>query len=134
MPTSNPITIPAEFLTLRTEIFDWRKAQNGVRRVIPERFWRDALLLAGTHGGYKTAAFLGLPSGSMHRRLKVLSAVSTGKKVANTPLRFVDIPIPLAKPTDAIIELLHDGGEKLMIRVPSSEAAGVAAELWQAIQ
>jgi len=102
---------------LRHRIEAWRSTCTGPQGRMPERLWREAVLLAGEHGLERVASSLGLNRLALKRRLGTLEPAGS---VRERPV-FLDVTPPLAPSLPSALEVLARDGTRLRFHGPLEE-------------
>jgi hypothetical protein len=132
MGRSKKVEMPRDLAALRRNIDRWRKAQNGVRRRIPEEIWSCALALLEKHTVVQIADAVGLPYESFRKRARLMSTDKSRAARRSTAVKtkFVEIPIKAREPSMTILELRSPNGSSAIVRTDASSAADIIARIW----
>jgi hypothetical protein len=103
---------------------------------MPEALWREAAVLARSHGVYRISQALGVRYETL-RSWTAKPEPQEAKKQHDTAA-FVELALagPAAEPVGAVVELVDGDGAKLTIRLPAHSSVDVAglAKAWRSGQ
>src|SRR6185436_3261329 len=99
---------------LRCEINEWRSTCSGPQGRMPERLWREAVLLAGELGPERVAQSLELNPSALGRRLGRLEPT---RAVPRSPV-FLDVTPASSPPSPVTLEVLARDGTRLRFQGP----------------
>lgn len=102
---------------LRQGIAAWRSTCLGPQGRMPERLWREAVLLAGELGADRVASSLGLNRVALGRRLGRLAPIERSAG----PATFVDVTAAFAPSTPLALEIVARDGTRLRFQGPLDE-------------
>ena len=100
---------------------------------MPEQLWRDAAVLARSHGVYRVSQALRVRFETLRSRTAKVAPVATKKPAATAGFVEVALPVAAAELAGAVVELSDGNGGKLTIRLPahsSVDVAGLASAWW----
>lgn len=110
---------------LRKQIERWR--QTGAKRsAMPNALWGAAAELAREHGVYAAARALRLSYGSLRTRTEAAGDTRRARTASPPPrVTFVELPTAMlpasADSSGAVVEVVGSGGQRLTVRLRSSE-------------
>jgi hypothetical protein len=117
--------LPAAIVELSERMEQWRRTRSS-RKPMPPELWEAAVAVACEHGVYSVSRELRLNYNTLKARVK---GVQRSAKRPETD--FVELklpPLPGASAGAGLeVEFVRAGGDKMIMRLPSSQVADVVA-------
>lgn len=122
--------LPANVKAVGNRIERWRRIRK-TRSPMPEQLWREAAVLAQSHGVYRISQALRVAYETLRTWTgKTAPVEANPTPTPSDPAGFVEVTLPGAEGTGPVVELSDGDGAKLTIRLPvhsSVDVAGLAS-------
>jgi len=121
-----PANVPPPLSLARRELDQWRKQQQGRKR-LPRELWSNAVRLAREHGLNKTACTLGLKYDSLKKHLEAAAPGASGR--GKTRPEFIEFMPREMMPSslECMIELEDGRGGKMRMQMKGVSMADLAS-------